>query len=275
MLTASIVTYKTDARELHRCLECMRRDGADRIFIVDNFATDPVTGLKALDLDPTASPDLEYICGQGNVGYGTAHNLAIRRAMDMGAEYHLVINSDVYFDSDTLPRIRDYMNAYPDVGQLQPRIVYPDGREQYSSRLLPTPLDMFGRMALPERLFRTRNSRYLLADRPEGKSLNIPYHQGSFMFFRMLALREVGLFDERFFMYPEDIDITRRVHEKFTTLYWPEVTVVHAHRAASKHNWKMRKIHIVNMIRYFNKWGWFADPLRRRFNRAALRQLTD
>ena len=85
------------------------------------------------------------------------------------------------------------------------------------------------------------------------KIMNVPYLSGCFMFFRISALQDIGLFDERFFMYPEDIDITRRMHEKYMTIFFPEVSIVHAHAAASKTNKRMLKIHILNMIKYFNK----------------------
>ena len=80
------------------------------------------------------------------------------------------------------------------------------------------------------------------------------------------------MFDERFFMYPEDIDITRRMHSKYRTMYWPNVSVVHAHRAASYKSTRMLKIHIVNMVKYFNKWGWFFDSERRKVNREILKE---
>ena len=59
--------------------------------------------------------------------------------------------------------------------------------------------------------------------------MNVPYLQGSFMFLRTKALKEVGLFYERFFMYPEDIDITRRMHKKYKTIFYPEVSIHHEH----------------------------------------------
>ena len=90
------------------------------------------------------------------------------------------------------------------------------------------------------------------------------------MFFRTEAFKTVGLFDERFFMYPEDIDITRRMHKYYKTLYWPEVSIVHAHRAASYKSKKMLAIHIVNMIKYFNKWGWIFDKERRIINKQTI-----
>ena len=106
------------------------------------------------------------------------------------------------------------------------------------------------------------------------KTMDVPYLCGCFMVFRMAALKEVGLFDERFFMYPEDIDITRRIYSGgFRTVYYPEATVVHAHEAASYKSRKMLWIHIINMIKYFNKWGWVIDPERKRINREIIAKL--
>lgn len=189
----------------------------------------------------------------------------------MNADYHLVINSDVTFARGTISAIETFMNGRPDVGQLQPRMVFPDGREQLSVRLLPTPLDVFGRRFIPGFRNSQRNARYTLASMRRDRAANVPYHQGSFMFLRNDTLRHTGLFDERFFMYPEDIDLTRRIHAVANTLYWPGVTVVHAHRAASYRSMRMAWIHAVNMVRYFNKWGWFRDRERRVVNAATIR----
>lgn len=263
-LSASIVTYNTPPEELSTCLEDLARDGVEHIYVIDNSPSD---GLRS-HVGSLASGDItEYIHRPDNPGYGAAHNIALRKALAARTRYHLVVNSDVSFDTGTLPRITGYMDRNPMVGQLQPRILYPDGSEQYSSRLVPTPLDLINRRALPGFIGRARNRRYILADRPKDTPLNIPYHQGSFMFFRMSALEKTGLFDERFFMYPEDIDLTRRMHASFLTMYWPEVSVIHDHRASSYHSFKMMRIHMINMIRYFNKWGWFHDPQRRLFNK--------
>ena len=79
------------------------------------------------------------------------------------------------------------------------------------------------------------------------------------------------MFDPRFFMYPEDIDLTRRMHRLGHTVYWPHATIVHAHRAESKRSARMRRIHIVNMMRYFRKWGFFFDSERRHVNRRLMK----
>ena len=85
----------------------------------------------------------------------------------------------------------------------------------------------------------------------------------------MKVLQDIGGFDERFFMYGEDIDLSRQIHEKYATLYCPYAKVIHAHAAASYHSWKMLMVHIVNVSRYFNKWGWFFDPARKAINKKA------
>ncbi len=91
---------------------------------------------------------------------------------------------------------------------------------------------------------------------------------------RLSALKQTGLFDERFFMYPEDIDITRRLHRSYKTMYLPISVIVHQHAAGSRINPRLLKIHIVNMIKYFNKWGWLFDRERRRFNRQLRASIT-
>ena len=265
--TASIVTYRTNPQELALCIECLLASEVDKIYIIDNSPDRKIENLLP------ESESISYILTFRNIGYGAAHNIAIRKAMDENAEYHLVLNSDTSFGKDVVGKIVRFMDSNPDVGQLAPNIIYPDGRQQYTVRLLPSPADLMFRRFLPPSIGRKRDFRYLLKMWNHKSPLNIPYHQGSFMFFRTSALKTVGLFDERFFMYPEDIDITRRMHRRYKTLFWPEVTVTHDHRAASYHSLRMLMVHSINMMRYFNKWGWFNDAERRELNNKILNDI--
>ncbi|MCM1152454.1 MAG: glycosyltransferase family 2 protein [Muribaculum sp.] len=266
-IRASIVTYNTDRDELARCVASLRAGGVSEVAVVDNSPTDALSAFcRESGVAYTHRPD--------NPGYGAAHNIELRRSLESrGVDYHLVINSDVWFGGDVIPRIIRHMDCNPDIGQLIPRTVYPDGTPQPVVRMLPTPLDVFVRRFLPKGLAARRNYRYLLEFWDHSEEADIPYHQGSFMFLRTEALRKVGLFDERYFMYPEDIDLTRRMHREYRTVFWPGATIVHAHRAASYHSWRMTRIHAVNLARYFCKWGWFWDAERRRFNRRVLKDL--
>lgn len=258
---ASIVTYRTDSDELRKCLRSLSASGdIATVYIVDNSSS-AATEAVAAEFE-----GVEYI-PHPNTGYGDAHNVALRKSLDAGADFHLVINSDVYFGGDVLPRCLGYMAEHQECVQLIPHTVFPDGRRQYVCHPLPTPFDMLMRGFLPKSWFRGRRRRYDLADFALDRPLDVPYHHGCFMLLRCSALRECGLFDPRYFMYPEDIDLTRRMHRHGETVYFPGATIVHAHRAESKKSWRMRKVHIVNMLRYFRKWGFFIDAERRRENR--------
>lgn len=260
MLNVSIVTYHTDPDELRRCLASLGSPCVNRIYIIDNSRS------ESTRLITESHGNVTYIPND-NTGYGAGHNIALRRTIESGeAAYHLVVNSDVRFDPEILPRMLAEMEKFPGVGQMHPKVLNPDGSMQWTVRRLPTPLDLLGRRFLPRPLMRRRDDRYLLKHIDHTEPFNVPYHQGSFMLLRVEALKRVGLFDERFFMYPEDIDLTRRIHRHYVTLYWPYAEVIHDHRAQSYASWRMLRIHLVNMARYFCKWGWFIDPERRRLN---------
>ena len=164
---------------------------------------------------------------------------------------------DIRVKAEDIDAMHDWMMVNPLVGQLMPKVVNPDGSQQYLAKRLPSPLDVFGRRFLPEWMIARRNKRYELRDLDLTRPVNAPYLSGCFMMLRTKAAVEAGLFDERFFMYPEDIDLTRRIHRN---------TITHAHARSSYNNKHMLRIHIQNMCLYFNKWGWLFDKERRLFN---------
>lgn len=266
MVTASIVTYRTPLAEIEHTIRYASASAIDRLYIVDNSSDET---LRRLCSDHET---LVSYMGSENIGYGAAHNLAIRQAAADGSRYHLIMNSDIEAGPDDVERIISFMETHVDVGMLQPCIVNPDGSLQHTARLLPTPFDLILRRFLPGGWFKKRRDRYLLKSLDHTRPFTSNYLQGSFIFCRTEALTNAGLFDERFFMYPEDIDLTRRLSRHHTALYWPDVKVIHHHAAASYSSSRMLRVHIINMIRYFNKWGWIFDGERRRLNRLTLSQ---
>lgn len=267
MLSASIVLYHNSEEEVQNVLHCALLSPIDIIYVIDNSRND-LLRLYCQGI----SERVVYVHSE-NIGYGGAHNVAIKDAMRKGAVYHIVLNPDIYFEPDVIEKLTAYMDEHPEAGQVMPKVFYPDGRLQYLCKLVPTPLDLIFKRFLPAFLVRKRMYRFQLRFTGYDKFMNVPYLSGCFMFFRVAALQQVGLFDERFFMYPEDIDITRRMHEKYKTVFIPDVSIIHAHAAASRTNTRMLKIHISNMIKYFNKWGWFFDAERRKINKKVLREL--
>ncbi|MCR8872908.1 glycosyltransferase [Phocaeicola barnesiae] len=267
MITASIVTFHTKISDLERVFACVLRSTIIcKLYVIDNGSEDSIKEFVE------QYPIVEYIRNINN-GYGAGHNIAIKKAIENNAVYHVVLNPDIYWSGNVITELNNYLDKNDDVGQIMPKVFYPDGRLQYLCKLVPSPMDLIFKRFLPARWTENRLYKFQLRFTGYDKIMNVPYLSGCFMFFRVSALKEVGLFDERFFMYPEDIDITRRMHAKYKTIFYPFVSIVHAHAAASKTSKKMLKIHIVNMIKYFNKWGWIFDRQRRQFNRQLLKEL--
>ena len=264
-VSASVVVHDSPQEELCRLLDSLSASAIDRVWVVYNG---PDADFFHELRDRLASfPKEVSVVRTENNGYGAGHNVAIREAMADGCRYHLVVNPDVCWQGDVATPIVAYFESHPEAGIIAPLIRYPDGRLQYNARLLPSPADLFVRRLVPGFLRKRHDRRYLLQDLDPSEPVNAPYLLGCFMFFRMEALREAGLFDERFFMYPEDIDITRRLHRRWQTLRLPVATVIHTHRRASVKSLRMLRVHLINMLRYFRKWGFLHDPERRLFNR--------
>lgn len=264
MLNASIVLYNHVLEEIAPLVNTLlHSDNVSTVFLIDN-SPEKLSGVENLKVN--------YIFTGKNMGYGAAHNIAIRKTIEQNIPYHLVVNPDVSFDSGILNKIEGYMDAHREIGHLMPKVLYPDGEIQYLCKLIPTPSDLIFRRFLPASLTRKRMYQFELRHSGYDKIIDVPYLSGSFMFLRTEALKEVGLFDERFFMYPEDIDLTRRIHQKYRTVFYPEVSIIHHHAQSSYKDKKMLFIHMKNMIKYFNKWGWLFDKERRQVNRKILNQ---
>jgi GT2 family glycosyltransferase len=268
-LSISIVLYKNSADHLEQLLNCISITSLSyKLYLIDNSPTD---GLRYELKKYLQSEKIEYAFTGKNLGYGAGHNIALKQAMNKTA-YHLVLNPDIRFGEGVLEEIFRYMESDHQVGQLIPKVLYPDGSLQYVCKLIPSPFNLFSRL-LPGSLFKRYNEKFELRFSGYGEIMNIPYLSGCFMFLRCGALKEVGLFDERFFMYPEDIDLTRRMHKKHKTVFYPHVHVYHEHSKSSFKSMRMFAIHLYNIVKYFNKWGWLFDNERRQVNEAVLQQL--
>ena len=200
----------------------------------------------------------------------------MQEAIDVGADYHVVLNPDIYFCAEVLGELVRFMDANTDAAYVLPRVTYPDGELQYLCKLLPTPFDLIFRRFLPKRWSSRRNSRYELHESGYDKIMNPPCLSGCFMFMRLSTLQKHNLFfDDGYFMYCEDFDLIRRIHRVAKTLYYPNVTIVHDHARESYKSRKMLMEHIKSAVRYFSKFGWFFDKERRNLNRQILRELQE
>ncbi|MCC8134232.1 MAG: glycosyltransferase family 2 protein, partial [Tannerellaceae bacterium] len=110
----------------------------------------------------------------------------------------IILNPDIEFRPEIISIILNFMEAHKDVGQLLPKVVYPTGKIQYLCKMLPTPLDLICKRFLPQNLMDKRMAKFQLKFTGYDQIMNVPYLSGCFMFFRVSALKQVGLFDERF-----------------------------------------------------------------------------
>lgn len=263
MITASIVTYKTNREELKTVVKCADCSIISKIYIIDNSPTNELS-----EFITSLSLKVDYIFMNSNMGYGYAHNVAIRKSLEQSAEYHVVLNPDIEFDSSVIAELQIFMDKNNDAGAVMPKVLYPSGELQYLCKMQVTPYDFFLRRFMPIKSIREkRNYYYELRGFGYDKLINAPCLSGCFMFLRNSALKEVGLFDERFFMYCEDFDLYKRLHKKFKTIFYPYCHIYHTHKKESAVNGKLLLAHIISSFKYFNKWGWFFDSGRRISNK--------
>lgn len=254
-ITSSIVLYKSDRVELRKAIDSFLRTSLNvRLYLVDNSPTDE---LKDIIHDTR----VEYIFNNGNVGFGKANNVALRKVLGT-SKYHLMLNPDISFPENTLETIKDFMDRNQEVGHVLPKILYPDGSLQRLCKLLPTPADLFLRRFMKSNV-RDVNYYYEMHFADYNTTFEAPFLSGCFMFIRTEVFEQVGLFDEKMFLYWEDLDLSRRIHKGFKTVYYPEVFVYHEYKRGAHKNFNLMIVSIKSLIYYFNKWGWFERERRK------------
>ncbi|MGC8677703.1 MAG: glycosyltransferase family 2 protein [Hydrogenobaculum sp.] len=272
ILNISIVVYKNTFEQVYKAIKSVLKAKLNsKIYILDNSPNNNLKTLKNID------SRINYIFNNANLGFGNAHNIALKKTLKNNTPYHLVLNPDVYFEEGVLEELYKFMEENKDVGLVAPKIFYPDGTLQYQCRLLPTPLDLFGRRFLTFGPFKSyiekRNEVYELRFTNYKDIMEVPSFQGSFLFIRSKVLKEAGLFDDRFFMYLEDIDLCRRIWKVSKIVFYPHVHIFHEWQRGSYKNKKLLFYHIISAIKYFNKWGWLKDDERKNINEITLSKL--
>jgi GT2 family glycosyltransferase len=263
-VTACIVTYNNPADLINRAIASfLNSDLSIKIFISDNSETSTLQNLIIED------DRIEYQFNNANLGFGAAHNLIIDKILDL-SKFHVILNPDVeYSDSQLLNKFIRFASENNEFGSAMPKVIYPDGETQLLAKLLPSPGDLISRRFLPF----LANKNFDLQFSGYNKTMEVPFITGCYMFVKTNVLKEVGGFDDRYFMYCEDIDLSRRIHSKYKTYFLPEVEIVHHYAKDSYKTKALLKIHIASAVKYFNKWGWFIDAFRKKANQEALSKI--
>lgn len=254
-VTVSIVNWNT-REELRDCIvSVLAQKPAVRydVNVVDNASTDGSAEMVRSEFGDRVN----LIQSSKNMGFGAGHNLSIKQS---SARYVFLLNPDCrLLDPDVLEKMVYYMDSDEYVGMLGPKVLNPDGSLQYSARRFPPLLAGVFRHTILGKLFpNNRYEReYLMTDWGHDEVIDVDWLSGSALMVRRQTIEQIGLLDERFFMYVEDMDWCRRAHDHgWRVVYFPMTSVSHRIGAASDKNpVKMIKQHHKSMLRYFLKYN--------------------
>lgn len=265
--TASIVIYNADLAELSKAIDSIFQTRLKiKLFLIDNSANDK---LRIFEKDAR----IIYIHNPSNPGFGAAHNIAIMKSLELGSKFHFVVNPDVFFGEDVIKPMVEYMQSDSSIGMLMPQILNLDGSVQNLPKLLPSPYSVLMRkLKKPNKVYNNFINNYELRFVNKDRIYNAPILSGCFTLLNLDAIKEIGMYDDAFFMYFEDWDLSRRMHQKYKTVYFPKVSVYHGYESGANKNSKLFKIFLNSASTYFNKWGWFFDRDRKKMNTKTLAQ---
>jgi len=252
----SIVVVGYNSRyDLKNCLGSIREHAgpiAVETVVVDNDSVDGSAAFVRQEF-----PEARLFENGANVGYARAVNQGIRESR---GRYVLVLNPDVTVHPGSLGRLVDFMGEHPDAGLAGAKLLNPDGSIQDSCRRFHTFWTLLLRRTMLGRLFpRSRAlARYLMRDFDHLKSREVDWLSGACMIARREALADVGLMDERFFMYFEDVDWCYRIWKGGWKVYYvADATMEHAGARESAKPGISRQllVHVVSLFHFYEKWG--------------------
>jgi N-acetylglucosaminyl-diphospho-decaprenol L-rhamnosyltransferase len=248
-LDVAIVSYRCEAL-LRDCLQSLRDSPPSRpmsLRVVDNASGDGTAEMVEREF-----PEVQLTALDQNLGFSVANNIAIRAG---SAAYVLILNPDTKITPGSLDRLLELMDSKPEVGMAGPRLELNDGSFDHAAkRSFPTPVSALAHFT---GVGRRRDSGALAAYRaPEVESGPVDAVNGAFMLTRRAALDEVGLFDEGFWMYMEDLDLCYRLAQAgWTTWYVPDVTVMHvkAGTSGTLRSFRLNRAFHYGMYRFYRK----------------------
>ena len=250
-LSVVIVSYNVKYH-LEQCIRSVIKasEGLDAdIWVVDNASSDNSVGYLQANF-----PDVNFISNTENVGFSKANNQAIRQSK---GDYVLLLNPDTIVAEDTLKGCVEFLDAHPQVGATGVRMLNADGTFAPESRRgLPTPFTSFCKMTGLSSLFPKSRifGRYYMKYLDENKANPVEVLSGAFNMLRRKALNQIGLLDEDFFMYGEDIDLSYRMLIGGWQNYYLPYNILH-YKGESTEKSSFRYVHVFYnaMLIFFNK----------------------
>lgn len=265
-LGIALVAYNMKKHEFYALNKSLCGIKCKYLVVFDNSQTD-----FARDLFVNNGWDYNW-CGK-NLGFGKAHNFLFEKYNHLSS-FHLIINPDVSFEAHILNKLIDFLKRVEDAGCVMPKILYPDGKKQHLAKYLPSFFDFILRR-FPLSFIKNFVDRKLEIRKYYNQTIpfKAPFLSGCFLMFKNEMIIKNGFFDERFFLYAEDLDLTRRFWESNSFPYcYPEVYVYHNYEKASSKSFYLLFIHLFSLLKYFLKWGFF-EKRRNQINKICSKQV--
>ena len=252
MIDLSVVIVNWNVRDLLR--QCLRLILDTQCLTLETIVVDNASTDGSVEMVRAEFSDVHLIANTDNRGFPAANNQGIAAAQ---GGYVLLLNPDTALVGDALATMVAFANANPDVGIVGPQLLTSDGSVQSSRRRFPTLLTAFFESTwlqphAPRRLL----ERYYVLDRPDDVVQDVDWLYGAALMARREAVEQVGLMDEGFFMYSEELDWCRRFREAgWRVVYLPTAQIVHHGGKSSEQVIAARHIHFqTSKMRYFRKY---------------------
>ena len=230
------------------------------LYLIDNSERNELSLTDLEDCQQQADMlgvEFRLLHGHGNVGYGAAHNLIIN---NLDAGFHLMLNPDVVLGKQFLSEGINYLIDHDDVVLAVPMANHENGDRQFLCKRYPSVLTLFIRGFLPSNLhkfFTKRLTSYEMRDlRDDQINKDIPTASGCCMLSRGSALTAVNGFDERYFLYFEDFDLSLRIRQQGSIAYIPAMKIIHRGGYSARKGFDHIRMFARSAIRFFNTYGW-------------------
>jgi len=268
-ITIVIVNYNVKDF-LEQCLNSIRK--AKRNFLVEVFVVDNNSTDGSIEFLEPLYPEVKFIQTGKNLGFSKANNIAIKQAK---GTYTLILNPDTILSEDTLEKMYEYMRYCPEVGVSGCKVLNGDGTFQLACRRgFPTPWTSFTKLFGLQKLFPKSKifAKYNQTFRSENESYYIDAVIGAFMFCDTELIKNLGGFDEAYFMYGEDLDLCRQVQLSGRHVsYYHETTIIHFKGESTKRSSINELKHFYDAMEIFAKKYFSSSKLFLLFLRAGIK----
>lgn len=249
-ITASIVLFNEDLKELNETIRSfLSIPLKKKLYLIDNT-------IERRFQDVFINKEIEYIAVGKNIGFGAGHNVIINKIKNK-SNFHLILNPDVQFKTRVIINLISELKKDDSLSMIAPKVLFPSGEHQYSCRRYPRLFELLARrFVFLEPLFQSKIFKGKYQDKDLSKSFYADYLAGCFHLYKTDDFIKINGFDERYFLYMEDVDICKKIDEiNKKKLYYPKEEIIHVLKQGSLKDLKLFLRHSSSAFKYFLKWG--------------------